>query len=57
MSSLTDGALSYDPNFPVERSFEVPKTAELKVASIVALLREIYLEKKKKKKRPSIFAF
>jgi len=52
---LTDGALSYDPNFPVEGSFEVPKTAELKVASIVALLREIYLEKKKK--RPSIFAF
>jgi hypothetical protein len=46
VSSLTDGALSYDPNFPVEGSFELPKTAELKVAGIVALLRKIYLDRK-----------
>ena len=46
VSSLTDGALSYDPNFPVEGSFELPKTAEQKVVGIVGLLRKIYLDKR-----------
>jgi hypothetical protein len=42
--SLTDSSLSYDPNFPVEGSFQLPRTSEQKVLGIVALLRRSYLE-------------
>ena len=45
VSSLTDGASSNDPNFPVEVSFELPKATEPKVVGIVALLRKIYPDK------------
>jgi hypothetical protein len=43
-ASLTDGNLSYDPSFPMQGSFQVPKTAEQKAIGIVALLRRFYLE-------------
>lgn len=46
VSSLTDGDLSYEPNFPLEGGFQVPRSSELKALGIVALLRKLYLEKK-----------
>ena len=42
---FTDGQLSYDPSFPVEGSFQVPRTAELKANAIVSLLRKVFLQK------------
>lgn len=44
MASLTAGNLSYDPSFPLQGSFQVPKTAEQKALGIVALLCRFYLE-------------
>jgi hypothetical protein len=44
VASLTDGSLSYDPSFPMQGSFQLPKTAEQKALGIVALLRRFYLE-------------
>ena len=43
VASLTDGNLSYDPSFPMQGSFQLPKTAEQKALGIVALLRSFYL--------------
>jgi len=40
VASLTDSNLSYDPNFPIEGSFQLPRTSEQKVLGIVALLRK-----------------
>ena len=45
VSSFTDGAIQYDPNFPMSGDFRLPNTAEVKVSGIVALLRKIYLDK------------
>ena len=45
VSSLTDGAVQYDPNFPMSGDFRLPNTAEVKVSAIVALLRKMYLYK------------
>lgn len=42
LASLTDGSLSFDPSFPVEGSFQVPRTSERRVLAIVALLRTFY---------------
>jgi hypothetical protein len=44
VASLTDGNLSYDPSFPMQGSFQLPKMAEQKALGIVALLRRFYLE-------------
>jgi hypothetical protein len=44
VASLTDGKLSYDPSFPMQGSFQLPKTGEQKALAIVALLRRFYLE-------------
>jgi negative regulator of replication initiation len=44
VASLTDGSLSYDPSFPMQGSFQLPKTAEQKALGIIALLRRFYLE-------------
>jgi hypothetical protein len=44
VASLTDGSLSYDPSFPIQGSFQLPKTAEQKALGIIALLRRFYLE-------------
>ena len=38
--------LTYDPSFPIEGSFQLPKTAEQKALGIVALLRRFFLEDK-----------
>ena len=45
VASLTDSNLSYDPNFPIEGSFQLPRTSEQKVLGIVALLRKFFLDK------------
>lgn len=45
VSSLTDSAVQYDPNFPMSGDFRLPNTAEVKVSGIVALLRKIYLDR------------
>ena len=45
VASLTDSSLSYDPNFPIEGSFQLPRTWEQKVLGIVALLRKFFLDK------------
>jgi hypothetical protein len=45
VSSLTDGSIQYDPNFPISGDFKLPNTAELKVSGIVTLLRKMYLDK------------
>lgn len=45
ISSLTDGSIQYDPNFPVSGDFKLPNTAEVKVSGIVTLLRKMYLDK------------
>lgn len=45
VSRFTDGRLSYDPSFPVEGSFQFPRTAELKANAIVALLRKVFVDK------------
>lgn len=45
VSSLTDGAVQYDPNFPMSGDFRLPNTAEVKVSGIVALLRKMYIDK------------
>jgi hypothetical protein len=45
VASLTDSNLSYDPSFPVEGSFQLPRTSEQKVLGIVALLRKFFLDK------------
>ena len=42
--SLTDSSLSYDPNFPIEGSFQLPRTSEQKVLGIVALLRKFFVD-------------
>jgi len=42
---LTDSSLSYDPSFPIEGSFQLPRTSEQKVLGIVALLRKFFLDK------------
>ena len=44
VESLTDSSLSYDPNFPIEGSFQLPRTSEQKVLGIVVLLRRFYLD-------------
>ena len=46
VASLTDGSLSFDPSFPVEGAFQVPRTSEQKVLAIVALLKRLFLESK-----------
>jgi hypothetical protein len=43
VASLTDGKLSYDPSFPMQGSFQLPKTGEQKASAIIALLRRYYL--------------
>jgi hypothetical protein len=43
VASLTDSNLSYDPSFPIEGSFQLPRTSEQKVLGIVALLRRFSL--------------
>jgi len=45
VSSLTDSNLSYDPSFPMEGSFQLPRTSEQKVLGIVALLRKFFVVK------------
>ena len=45
VESLTDSSLSYDPSFPIEGSFQLPRTSEQKVLGIVALLRKFFLDK------------
>ena len=45
VASLTDSNLSYDPSFPIEGSFQLPRTSEQKVLGIVALLRRFFLDK------------
>lgn len=45
VASLTDSNLSYDPNFPIEGSFQLPRTSEQKVLGIVALLRKFFLDR------------
>ena len=45
VASLTDSSLSYDPNFPIEGGFQLPRTSEQKVRGIVALLRKFFLDK------------
>lgn len=45
VSSLTDSNLSYDPSFPIEGSFQLPRTSEQKVLGIVALLRNFFVVK------------
>ena len=45
VSRFMDGRLSYDPSFPVEGSFQFPRTAELKANAIVSLLRKVFLQK------------
>ena len=45
VASLTDSNLSYDPNFPIEGGFQLPRTSEQKVLGIVALLRKLFLDK------------
>jgi hypothetical protein len=45
VASLTDSSLSYDPNFPIEGGFQLPRTSEQKVLGIVALLRKFFLDK------------
>ena len=45
VASLTDSNLSYDPSFPIEGSFQLPRTSEQKVLGIVALLRKFFLDK------------
>jgi hypothetical protein len=45
VSRFTGGELSYDPSFPVDGSFQVPRTAELKANGIVSLLRKVFLQK------------
>ena len=45
VSSLTDSNLSYDPSFPIEGSFQLPRTSEQKVLGIVALLRKFFVDK------------
>ena len=42
VESLTDSNLSYDPSFPIEGSFQLPRTSEQKVLGIVALLRKFF---------------
>jgi hypothetical protein len=44
VASLTDSSLSYDPSFPVEGSFQLPRTSEQKVLGIVALLQRFFLD-------------
>ena len=44
VASLTDSNLSYDPSFPVEGGFQLPRTSEQKVLGIVALLRKFFLD-------------
>ena len=44
VASLTDGKLSYDPSFPIQGSFQLPKTGEQKALAIIALLRKFYLK-------------
>jgi hypothetical protein len=46
VASLTDSNLSYDPSFPIEGSFQLPRTAEQKVLGIVAWLRRLYSDKR-----------
>ena len=45
VASLTDSSLSYDPSFPVEGSFQLPRTSEQKVLGIVALLRKFFVDR------------
>jgi len=45
VASLTDSNLSYDPSFPIEGGFQLPRTSEQKVLGIVALLRKFFLDK------------
>ena len=45
VASLTDSNLSYDPSFPIEGGFQLPRTSEQKVMGIVALLRKFFLDK------------
>ena len=45
VESLTDSNLSYDPSFPIEGSFQLPRTSEQKVLGIVALLRKFFLDR------------
>ena len=45
VASLTDSNLSYDPSFPIEGGFQLPRTSEQKVRGIVALLRKFFLDK------------
>ena len=45
VASLTDSNLSYDPSFPIEGSFQLPRTSEQKVLGIVALLRKFFVDK------------
>lgn len=51
VASLTDGKLSYDPSFPIQGSFQLPKTGEQKTLAIIALLRRFYLEGQKEAER------
>ena len=44
VASLTDSSLSYDPNFPIEGGFQLPRTSEQKVLGIVALLRKFFVD-------------
>ena len=44
VASLTDSNLSYDPSFPIEGGFQLPRTSEQKVLGIVALLRKFFLD-------------
>ena len=45
VASLADSSLSYTPSFPIEGSFQLPRTSEQKVLGIVALLRKFFLDK------------
>ena len=45
VASLTDSNLSYDPSFPIEGSFQLPRTSEQKVLGIVALLRKFFVDR------------
>ena len=45
VASLTDSNLSYDPSFPIEGIFQLPRTSEQKVLGIVALLRKFFVDK------------
>lgn len=48
VSFLTDGKLSYDPSFPMQGSFQLPKTGEQKALAIIALLHSFYLSDNEK---------